>query len=214
VAAFLSVLLGSRLGMAQTPPQGTVPPGGASRPANPDVVVIDIGYIFRNHTRFKGMMENMKKDLQQSEQEFRQATEQISEMAKELNRWKPGSPEYNEIEEKVTVARGELQTKMALKKKEFMLREARIYHDVYDEIVQTVAYFCDRHGISLVLRYSSEAIEPQNATSVMKGVNRNVVYQRSVNITYDILSMINPPTNPEREEVSRDPRKQFRPSRR
>ena len=204
VAALFSVFLGASALFAQpyppstgvrpTRPKASQPQSGLSRAASPDVVVIDVGYIFKNHVRFNAMMEEMKKDLIEVEKQFRGETERITKMVQELNRWKPGSAEYNAEEERITRARAGLQTEMALKKKEFMLREAKIYYDVYDEIVKVTSDFCARYGISLVLRYNSEPIEAQNANSVMKGVNRNVVFQKSVNITYDILAMINPPT--------------------
>jgi Skp family chaperone for outer membrane proteins len=207
VAALLSVFLGTRALLAQQYPPSSAtrpaqtptsqphsrPQSGLSRTASPDVVVIDVGYIFKNHVRFNAMMEEMKKDLIEVEKQFRGETDRITKMAQEMSRFKPGSAEYNLEEEKITRARAQLQTEMALKKKEFMLREAKIYYHVYDEIVKVTADFCARYGISLVLRYNSEPIEAQNANSVMKGVNRNVVFQKSVNITYDILDMINPP---------------------
>lgn len=213
VAALLSVFLGTHAVFAQQYQPGTAtrpthstatrtaasqPQTGLARGSNPTVVVIDIGYIFKNHVRFNGKMEEMKRDLQEVEKQFRQESDQIAEMMQQLNRWKPGTPEYNAEEEKITRARAELQMKMQREKKTFMLREAKIYYDVYDEIVKVTANFCSRYGINLVLRYNSEAIEPENAGSVMKGVNRNVVFQRSVNITYDILALINPqqPTTP------------------
>jgi hypothetical protein len=157
-------------------------------------------------------MEEMKRDLQEVERQFRQETERITKMVQEeLNHWKPGSAEYNAAEEKITRARADLNTEMALKKKEFMLREAQIYYDVYDEIVKATADFCSRYGINLVLRYNSEPIEPQNAASVMKGVNRNVVFQRSVNITYDILAMLNPRQQTTDPSVQQNPQVGGRP---
>jgi Skp family chaperone for outer membrane proteins len=229
VAALLSAFLGASALFAQqyqpgtTPrptrpaasqPQSSHPQSGVSRTASPDVCVIDVGYIFKNHVRFNGMMEEMKRDLIEVEKQFRGETERITKMVQELSRWKPGSAEYNAEEERITRARAELQTNMALKKKEFMLREAKIYYDVYDEIVKVTADFCARYGISLVLRYNSEPIEPQNANSVMKGVNRNVVFQKSVNITYDILALINPqrPSVQPKTQVGRT-QKSFNPTR-
>jgi Skp family chaperone for outer membrane proteins len=202
VAALLSVFLGARALLAQdfpaatsraTRPAATQPQTGMSRASNPDVVVIDIGYIFKNHVRFNGAMEEMKVDLQAIEKQFRGESEELAKRMQGLSRWKPGSADYNAEEEKITRARADLQMRMQREKKKFMLREAKIYYQVYDEIVNVTAKFCQRYGISLVLRYNSEAIDSDNAGSVMKGVNRNVVFQKSVNITYDILALLNPP---------------------
>jgi arginine utilization protein RocB len=129
---------------------------------------------------------------------FQQKTEEISERAKGLERWNPGSSQYNQLEEEITRARAQVNAEMALKKKEFMLREANIYYTVYNQIVDEVAEFCPRHGLTLVLRFNSETIDPQNTESVRKGVMRDVVYQTGRNITQQILDRINrhvPPNN-------------------
>jgi Skp family chaperone for outer membrane proteins len=185
VASLLSVLLGARLGLAQATYQA--PP----RAAAPSTAVIDIGFIFKNHHGFKGMMEDMKADLEATEQMFRKKTEDITKMAEGLTQFHPGTPQYNQLEEKITHERAQLQAEMALKKKEFMLREANIYYTVYNQVIDEVSDFCQRHGVNLVLRFNSEKIEPQSPESVMKGVNRNVVYQVNSNITNQILEQIN-----------------------
>ncbi len=185
VASLVSVLLGARLGLAQAT-YPSPPPAAA-----PSTAVIDIGLIFKNHHGFKGLMEDMKADLEATEQMFRKKTEDITKMAEGLSQFHPGMPQYNQLEEKITHERAQLQAEMALKKKEFMLREANIYYTVYNQVIDVVSDFCQRNRVNLVLRFNSEKIEPQNPESVMKGVNRNVVYQTSSNITNQILERIN-----------------------
>jgi Skp family chaperone for outer membrane proteins len=196
LASLLTVLLGAQAGLAQgtarVAPRGAQLPAASNRAPAPtthsQVVVIDIGYIFRHHDRFKQMMENMKGDLQKAEQEFEQMRQKISDMVTELKRFNPGTPDYNSREEQITEAQLRLQAEIAKRKKEIVQQEARIYFMVYQEIEQQVRYFAERNGINLVLRYNSEDIDPANPNSVMKGVNRTVVYQRRVNITLDILA--------------------------
>jgi len=200
VAGILSISLTAAGARAQT--RGSVQ---HPRPSSQGgaVVVIDIGYIFKNHTRFKGKIADMRKDVTESEQLFRSQRKQIADMAEGLKELNPGTPEYSRREEKITRAEVKLQADMALKRKEFMLREARIYYDIYTEIVKEVEYYSRQHGIGMVLRYNSEPIDPQKGNSVMKGVNRNVVYQRNRNITTDILNRLIPPrtVNPKPSDV-------------
>ena len=191
LAGLLSVLLGAHVAMAQGTARAPAP--SAPPAAQPTVVVIDIGYIFRNHVRFKQMMEDMKGDLENAEREFEGKRTEIGEMVTGLKRFNVGTPEYNSWEEKITEAQVRLQADMAKRKKEIVQKEAQSYFTVYREIEEVVQYFCDRHGINLVLRYNSEDIDPTNPQSVMQGVNRTVVYQSRVNITQDILGQLNPP---------------------
>jgi Skp family chaperone for outer membrane proteins len=199
LASLLSVLLGAQAGMAQGTARAPAPQ--AAPAAQPSVVVIDIGYIFRHHNRFKQMMEDMKADLDAAEREFGGKRNEISQMAEGLKGFNVGSPDYNALEEKITEAQVRLQADMAKRKKEIVQKEAQSYFTVYREIEQEVQYFCERYGVNLVLRYNSEDIDPTNPQSVMQGVNRTVVYQSRVNITLDILARLQPPTTP----TTRDP---------
>jgi hypothetical protein len=54
-----------------------------------------------------------------------------------------------------------------------------------------VANFARQNNISLVLRFSSEPIEPDDRNSVLQGINRAVVYQNQLNITGHVLKEIN-----------------------
>ena len=47
-------------------------------------------------------------------------------------------------------------------------------------VVENIA---SQHGISLVLRFDSEEIDPNNRAEVIKGVNRAVVYHRRLDLT-------------------------------
>lgn len=185
VASLAAVLLGARLGLAQANY------GTTQHSAAPSTAVIDIGFIFKNHHGFKGMMDDMKVDLEKTEAMFRKKGEEINKMVEGLEQYRPGTIEYNQQEAEITRARANLQAEMALKKKEFMLKEANIYFTIYNQVIDEVAEFCSRHGVRLVLRYNSEGIDPQKPDSVMKGVNRNVVYQVNSNITNQILQQIN-----------------------
>jgi hypothetical protein len=91
-----------------------------------------------------------------------------------------------------------LQVKIQLKKKEFIEQEARVRYNAYQEILAHVARFCDRNGIQLVLRFSGDEMDPNNAQSVQAGLMREIVFQREPDITQYIVSALSqgrPPEN-------------------
>ena len=47
------------------------------------------------------------------------------------------------------------------------------------------------NGISLVIRFDSEDIDPTNRGEVIKGVNRAVVYHRQLDLTRMVSSAMN-----------------------
>lgn len=166
-----------------------------------NVVVLDVGKVFKEHARFKQSMEMMKKDVEAFEAYVRRQRDQITAMAEGLKNYNPGSPEYKDIEAKAAKSTSDVQVEMGLKRREFMEREAKLYFNTYTEVTNVVQRFADDNGIALVLRYNSEDINPDDRNSVLQGVNNNIVFQRNRDITATIIDVINrrsptPPPGP------------------
>ena len=59
-----------------------------------------------------------------------------------------------------------------------------------------VQRFSDRYQIDLVVRFNSEDMDVGKPETVLQGINRIVVFQRSLNITHHILDELNRGTPP------------------
>lgn len=189
---------------AQQPIRPVAQPGLAPRPqaiapssapapasAGVQVAVIDINYVFKNHQGFNARMEGIKRDIEAFEGELRNQQKAIVDLTQKLNEYNPASPEYKRIEEETTRDRIDIQAKAQLKKKDILEQEAQYYFEAYQQILSAVQVIADRHGIALVLRFDRDVIDPNDRTSVLKGVNRAVVMQRNLDITDLVLDSIN-----------------------
>ena len=162
------------------------------------VAVIDITEVFQNHERFKAKMDEIKKEIEAFDQVLRGKRKQINDLITELQEYKAGSKAYEEGEKRIAKMQADLQVEMQLKRKSILTREAGVYHRAYGEVLAQVSSFSQRHNIDLVLRFDSKPIDPTKRDSVLKGVNRAVVYQKSMDITKFILDNLNrglPPQN-------------------
>ena len=142
--------------------------GLAARPAYAQtsgtaVAVIDIPYIFKNHVRFQQQIEDIKKDIDAYKEVVTQQQTQLRTEAEKLDQFKPGTREYKDVEENIARMRVEFQLESAKRQKDFMEREAKVYFNVYKEIEAAVADFAARNRIGLVLRYSAEDMDPEQA---------------------------------------------------
>ena len=160
------------------------------------VAVIDINHIFKNHTRFKGAMDGIKADIQAFEAHLNEERKKITLKTEQLKNLPAGSQDYKRLEEELASVHTQLQLETGRKRKEILDREARVYYNAYKEIEQKVAVFADSYGVGLVLRFSSEDMDPTKRDSVLAGVNRAIVFQRNLNITNDILNELNRSTPP------------------
>lgn len=168
---------------------------GAPAPAAPSagvsVAVIDIPYIFKNHARFKSTLNDIKADIDGYKEFLDAEQNKIRKEAEKLEQFKPGTPEYKQIEETVARMRVELQLAGAKRQKEFMEREAMVYYNAYREIEAAITDFAVRNRIALVLRYSAEPMDPTKRETIMQGINRLVIYQSHLDITQYILETLN-----------------------
>lgn len=163
----------------------------APAPAGTSVVVIDVAFVFKNHVRFNSRMNDIKKEIEAFEAQIRTEQQGLQAKGEGLKTFASSSPEYKRLEEEVARLGTEMQVNVGRKRKEFLEKEARVYFDIYKEIEQTVAVFCQQYRIGLVLRFNGDDMKPDDRASVLQGVNRAVVYQQNLDITQLILQKLN-----------------------
>jgi Skp family chaperone for outer membrane proteins len=176
-----------------TAPRASSPPAAArpaARPRSP-VAVVDVSYIFKNHAGFKAAMERMKQEVEQYEGHLKTQQSALLKEKERLSDFRPGTQEFDNLERSLADRGAKLQVDMQMKRKEFLEREARVYHDVYVMVEAAIREFAEMNGIELVLRYSAEPMDPQNRQSVLQGVNRPIVYHRNLDITTEVLDRLN-----------------------
>jgi Skp family chaperone for outer membrane proteins len=196
VAGPLSILVLAAPATAQQPvPGGARPPVGPSAAApavaGTSVAVIDIAYIFKNHVRFNAQMNDMKRDIEAFDASIRADQQNFAQKREKLTSFNPSSPEYKKAEEELAHIKSDLDIKVAVKRREFLEQEAKVYYGIYREIEDSVAMFAQRNRIGLVLRYSGDEMKPEDRASVLQGVNKPVVYQDRLDITQHILNQLN-----------------------
>jgi Skp family chaperone for outer membrane proteins len=166
-------------------------PAGAPATQRATVVVIDVGAVFKEHIRFNQSMELMKKDVADFEKYVLDKRNSLTTMAEQLKGFNAGTPNYRDLETKMAKLTSDLQVEMQLKRRSFMEQEAQLYYTVYTEVKGEVARFANENGISLVLSYKSDEIDPADRASVLQGVNNPIVFQRNLDITQLVVGRVN-----------------------
>ena len=184
LAAVLSLSYLSALAVAQGP---AAPPA-----AGPRMALLDVSRIFKSHQRFKGMMDDMKADVERAEAQVKSERERITKLAEHLQELNKGTTDYNDMEKELAKRQADLAVQVQLQKNEFLQREAKIYHNVYQEIWQATDYFCKTNRIDMVLRFNGEAVDVNRPDSVLTYINKPVVwYDPGLDITEQILQELN-----------------------
>jgi Skp family chaperone for outer membrane proteins len=173
-----------------------------------NIAVVDISYVFKNHRRFKSAMESMKKEMEGIEGDLKGDREKIAQLEQERNTFGAGTAEYKQRDEEVARQMAEFNLKMGKLRKDFLEREAKVYYQTYLEVVDAVKYYAKRQNIGLVLRFNGEPVDPNRRDDVLREINKPVVVQDQIDITPDILALINrdqpgAPSTPQNPQTAR-----------
>ena len=155
--------------------------------------LIDISSIFKEHGGFKSKTEALKEEIKTFENTVNERRKGLGKDSEKLSTFKPGTPQHSALEKELANKMADLQVEADLKRKEILEREAKIYYDTYQDVQGAVQTFARQHRIGLVLRYDSEKMDIADRASVLRGVNRPIVFQDRIDITTEILRMVNAP---------------------
>jgi Skp family chaperone for outer membrane proteins len=155
------------------------------------IAVVDISYIFKKHKRHQAAIEAMKAEMTSTEANLKADSEKIRQMEEQRNTYNAGSPEYKQLDEELARNIAEFKLKMDRLRKDFMEREAKIYYQTYLEVSDAVKTYADRNGIGLVIRFNGDKVDGNSREEVLREINKTVVYENRIDITPDVLALVN-----------------------
>ena len=160
----------------------------ADAPHKIPVALLDVAKVFKNCREFNDKMNQMKTEIDQFDREMRKRAEEMQKLAPNDTGSAPSSSVKNEQLENLKEA---FKTDVAAKKQVFLVEEARVYAAIYAKIEDAVAKISRMRDVGLVLRFTSDPIDPADRPSVLQGVNKPVVYSAIPDLTTDVLAALN-----------------------
>ena len=203
---FVVAMLACSVALGQQPRPGV---GGMSAQPPSGVAFLDITKVFKTHARFTELMGELKGDETKAETAMKGEVDYVNRLMEDLKLAKPGTEEYSTREQEIARRRADMNVRIQLQRKEFLVREAKIYNQVYQEIAKEVEIFAAANGISTVLKVTGDQVDANDPQAVLQRINQHVIYySRNLDITDAILARLNrdggrPPVN--------DPRNANRP---
>ncbi len=151
------------------------------------VAVLDVAKVFKQNSVFNQRMDAIKAEAEQFKARMEAEQLKLRQDAERLNDFNPGSAEYKNLESDLEQRTAKLRTLTRQTNNDLLNREAKIYYDTYLQLQQVVSGIAEQYGITLVIRFDSAPIDPTNRGEVVKGVNRNVVYQKNLDLTNMVI---------------------------
>lgn len=154
------------------------------------VAILDVAKVFKQNKSFELKVSAIKAEADQLKQQITQEQDRIKAAAADLRNMPAGEDRNNreyQLEQQLT----KLRTQTRQQEAALLNREARVYYETYGEMQSVVSSMAKEYGLSLVLRFDSEEIDPNNRSEVIKGVNRAVVFHRKLDLTTLVSEALN-----------------------
>ncbi len=191
LVACATIVLAGVIGVSSLLAQNPTSPGAQPLAGQP-IYLLDLNYVFKNYSKLKAMREQLQNDAQRAEQIVKERRDTIRKLQEELENFRPGTPDYKKLEEEIATRIADLNVQVAMQRKEFMQRESRDYFTVYQEVMDEVNYFATQNRAAMVLRFDRERVDPEMPDSVVRALNRQVIWNNmGLDITDYILNNMN-----------------------
>lgn len=193
--AVATILAGSAAAQEKS---GTRPAtsGAAATPATDTlphrVALIDMAYVFKNYKKFEVLREDLKAEVTAGEEIAKAKAEEIRNLQAKMKTYTETSPEYSKAEGELAKKSAEFEAFRRAAQRDFLKKESQIYHTVYMDVSDLVAKYAKHYNYTLVMRFSREDLDTENAQKLIEGMNRQVVYYRDQDdITDEVTDVLN-----------------------
>lgn len=155
------------------------------------VATVDLSRIFQNHAEFKRETDVLRRDVEAAERSLKTHQAELQAAADAMAALPKGSSESKRLEEQIDKDMADLKVTVEKQKKDFFEREAALYLKVYREVMADVARYSKAHGINLVMRCHADPYDTNDLQELQKELNKAVLYQDGIDITDEILALVN-----------------------
>src|SRR5262249_17294511 len=183
-AALTIGLCGALVSLPPASGQSGKPAAGAQRSAAPlKIAVIDTALVGREYKRLQDARDEIESSAEASKGKSAKLADQGRELEKKLRQLKEGTPEYQEIEQKVEKPAADFNFYKKMADRELKQRIVQAQIDVFKEIKATVTKFAEQNGYTLVLQVDREALAAKSPQTLSVSLQQMIVRHSIDDIT-------------------------------
>ena len=157
------------------------------------VGLIDMAHIFKNYKKFEALREDLKVEIQASEEKAKGSVAQMKALEEQMKQTTPGSPDNVKFEKQLLGLKADFDAYRASMQRDFLRKESQIYKTVYLEVEDAVGLYAKHYKYTLIMRFNREGLDvAAEPNDVLQRMNRQVIYhQESDDITMAVLDYLN-----------------------
>lgn len=155
----------------------TAAPAAAASPTTPmRVGLVDMGQVFKDYKKFEVLRADLKDEISATDEKAKAIAEKGQSIQAELKTFKEGSKEYIDRESDLTKLSTEFEAFRKNAQREFERAEAKIYQQIYLEVVDAVKKAAKYHNYTMVMRFTRPDYNVTDPKKVPLLLNQQVVY--------------------------------------
>lgn len=152
------------------------------------ICIVDLAKVFKNHPTFNQQLQQLQTDAEAFKRLVNQQKQQLITRREKMMNLDVKSAEFKSEESILAQIAAKLEVDANNGIKDLTQREADLHFATYQQVQRLIGAFCQQRGISIVMTYSNEEVDPNDPNSIMARVNSNVVYSRpDIDITMAII---------------------------
>ena len=155
------------------------------------VAVLDVAKVFKDHGTFNSRMEQLKTEVNDFDALMKQKADALRlELEALKDNFETSSEQFKAGQADLARKDADMKIQANQKRQEILDKEAQLYLSTYEEIQGIVQELAIKYNITLVLRYDSADIDQSDRASVIRGVNRPIIFQRNLDLTKFVLDAV------------------------
>ncbi len=155
------------------------------------IAVVDVGFIVKNHPTIRQQQTTIKDQVKSAQDELVKRRESLVKEAEQLKEFKEGSPQFNQLQERLANQEAQLKLDMVRKEKELDGVEATMAITFYQELQTLIKSVAEHNQIDMVLRSNREEPDLKQPATIQMALEKGVVYNKpTMDMTDLILNMI------------------------
>jgi outer membrane protein len=165
----------------------------ATTAATPKIGLIDMAYVFKNYKKFEVLRNDLKAEIEKSDQQAKSMAAQIKDTTDRMKNFKEGSPQYLDLEKQLAQQASDFEAFRKVAQRDFLRKESDIYKTVYLEVSDAVKLYAQHYNYSLIMRFSRDEIaDSGDPQSILRSMNRQIVHFRTEDdVTETVLRYMN-----------------------
>lgn len=157
------------------------------QPSRQRVALVDMARVFKANREFVDRRDDLRSEIEASQRLDKQMAAVISKLEEELKKLTKGTAEHADAEQELIKLKRELEDFRRQQRRKLVTSESQLYKEIYTKVVAAIRQVAEQRAYTLVLRFDSEPLDASDVKTVLKKMNRQVVFYREQDEITDLI---------------------------